>query len=92
MVYRFLRQKRHYGNQDMLKFLKKNGIDVVPYPESFSTRPCSTLNYWLLTVKSDIGWYELGTHSAANCDACVALETINSRKPSEIDNFNYGAF
>ena len=79
---------RHYNNQDMIKYLKENGIDVVPYP-----RPAqggSALQHVKLVAvdgkKVIIGGMNWGTHSCANHDACVAVETRPGYKNSEVDN------
>lgn len=75
---------RHYNNQDMIRFLKQKGIDVVPYPKT------SRLQHIKLMVvdgeKAILGGMNWGTHSAANHDACVALENLPNKKSSEIDN------
>ena len=81
-------KRRHYNNQDMIRFLKTNGIDVVPYP-----RPAqggSALQHVKLVAvdgkKLIIGGMNWGTHSTANHDACVAIETRPENKNSEVDN------
>lgn len=81
-------KRRHYNNQDMIRFLKTNGIDVVPYP-----RPAqggSALQHVKLVAvdgkKLIIGGMNWGTHSTANHDACVAIETRTENKNSEVDN------
>ena len=79
---------RHYGNQDMIKFLKQKGIDVVPYPRS-SQGGSALQHVKLLAVdgkKAIVGGMNWGTHSAANHDACVAIETLPNKKNSEVDN------
>lgn len=72
----------------MIRFLKTNGIDVVPYP-----RPAqggSALQHVKLVAvdgkKLIIGGMNWGTHSTANHDACVAIETRTENKNSEVDN------
>lgn len=79
---------KHYGNQDMIKYLKLNGIDVVPYPRS-SQQGSALQHVKMLAVdgkKVIMGGMNWGTHSAANHDACVAVETLLSKKNSEVDN------
>lgn len=85
------RKVRHYGNQDMIRYLKQNGIDVVPYPKA--SQGGSALQHIKLLVvdgkdgkKAILGGMNWGSHSAANHDACVALETLPKKKNSEIDN------
>lgn len=81
-------KKRHYGNQDMIKFLKRNNIDVVPYPRA-SQQGSALQHIKLLIVdgkKAILGGMNWGSHSAANHDACVALETIDGKTSSEVDN------
>lgn len=79
---------RHYGNQDMIRYLKLNGIDVVPYPRA-SQQGAALQHVKLLAVdgkKVIMGGMNWGTHSAANHDACVAVETLAGKKNSEVDN------
>lgn len=81
-------RNRHYNNQDMIRFLKKRGIDVVPYPRA--SQQGSVLQHIKLLIidgqKAILGGMNWGTHSAANHDACISLETLNSKKGSEVDN------
>ncbi len=79
---------RHYGNQDMIRFLKKNGIDVVPYPRA-GQQGTLIQHIKLLVVdgkKAVLGGMNWGSHSPANHDACVAIETLPSKQNSEVDN------
>jgi len=79
---------KHYANQDMIKFLKQKGIDVVPYPRT-SQQGAALQHVKFVAVdgkKAIIGGMNWGTHSAANHDACVAIETLPSKKNSEVDN------
>lgn len=79
---------KHYGNQDMIRFLKQKGIDVVPYPRS-SQQGANLQHVKLIAVDGNkvlLGGMNWGTHSAANHDACVALETLPGKKSSEVDN------
>ena len=79
---------RHFGNQDMIKYLKERGIDVVPYPRQ--DQQGATLQHIKKLIvdkkKAIIGGMNWGSHSAANHDACVSIEKYNNKKPSEIDN------
>ncbi len=79
---------RHYNNQDMIRYLKTNGIDVVPYPRPAQSG-AALQHVKLVAVdgkKLIIGGMNWGTHSAANHDACVAIETREGNKNSEVDN------
>ncbi len=79
---------RHYNNQDMIKYLKNNGIDVVPYPRA-AQNGAALQHVKLLAVdgkKVILGGMNWGTHSCANHDACVAIETLPKYKNSEVDN------
>ena len=79
---------RHYNNQDMIRYLKLNGIDVVPYPRPAQSG-AALQHVKLVAVdgkKLIIGGMNWGTHSTANHDACVALETRDGYKNSEVDN------
>ena len=79
---------RHYNNQDMIRYLKTNGIDVVPYPRAAQSG-AALQHVKLVAVdgkKLIIGGMNWGTHSAANHDACVAIETRDGYKNSEVDN------
>ncbi|MFA7657872.1 MAG: phospholipase D-like domain-containing protein [Candidatus Gastranaerophilaceae bacterium] len=87
-------RKKHYGNAKMIKFLKENGIDVVPYPRA-AQQGAALQHVKFLAVdgqKAIIGGMNWGTHSIANHDACVALElpTDKNGKPlkenCEVDN------
>lgn len=82
---------KHYGNQDMIRYLKQKGIDVVPYPRA--SQGGSALQHIKLLIvdgkdgkKAILGGMNWGSHSAANHDACIALETLPGKKNSEIDN------
>ena len=79
---------KHFANQDMIKFLKKKGIDVVPYPRA-SQQGAALQHVKLVAVdgkKLIMGGMNWGTHSAANHDACVAIENLPTKKNSEVDN------
>lgn len=77
-------RKKHYNNQAMIIFLKKNGIDVVPAPRD------SILNHDKYMIvdgkKGIIGGMNWGSHSPANHDFCWALETREGKEHSEVDN------
>lgn len=77
-------RKKHYNNQAMIMFLKKNGIDVVPAPRD------SILNHDKYAIidgkKAFIGGMNWGTHSPANHDFCWSLETLEGKENSEVDN------
>jgi phosphatidylserine/phosphatidylglycerophosphate/cardiolipin synthase-like enzyme len=80
--------KRHYGNMKMIKYLKENGIDVVPYPRP-AQGGAGLQHVKMLAVdgkKVILGGMNWGNHSAANHDACVAIETQSKYKNSEVDN------
>lgn len=79
---------RHYNNQDMIRYLRKNDIDVVPYPRA-AQGGAALQHVKLVAVdgkKVIIGGMNWGTHSTANHDACVAIETREGLKNSEVDN------
>jgi len=80
--------KKHYNNMNMIKYLKENGIDVVPYPRA--AQQGATLQHVKLVAVDGkhliIGGMNWGTHSVANHDACVAVETLPNEKHSEVDN------
>lgn len=79
---------RHYNNMDMIKYLKENDIDVVPYPRA-AQGGASLQHVKLVAVdgkKLIIGGMNWGNHSNANHDACIALETLPDKKNSEVDN------
>lgn len=81
-------KERHYNNQDMIRYLKENGIDVVPYPRA-AQGGAALQHVKMLAVdgkKVIIGGMNWGTHSSANHDACVAIETLPDYKHSEVDN------
>lgn len=67
---------RKYANMAMIKKLKENGIDVVPYPRQ--NQQGSVLQHVkMLAVdskKAIIGGMNWGNHSAANHDVCVSVE------------------
>ena len=86
--------RKHYGNADMIKFLKKNGIDVVPYPRA-SQQGAALQHVKMVAVdgkKVILGGMNWGTHSAANHDACVLIETQDKKTHSEVDNIIEGIF
>lgn len=76
-------RKKHYNNQSMIMFLKKNNIDVVPAPRD------SILNhdkYYIVDGnRAMIGGMNWGTHSVANHDFCFAMKRSDGKKNSEID-------
>ena len=81
-------KSRHYNNQDMIRYLKQNNIDVVPYPRA-AQGGAALQHVKLVAVdgkKLIIGGMNWGTHSCANHDACVAIETRPEFKNSEVDN------
>lgn len=74
--------KRHYGNAQMIKFLKEHGIDVVPYPRA-AQQGSALQHVKFLAVdgkKAIIGGMNWGSHSPVNHDACVALELPEDSK------------
>lgn len=79
---------KHYGNQDMIRYLKKHGIDVVPYPRG--AQQGAVLQHVKSVIvdgkKAVVGGMNWGSHSAANHDACIAIETLPKKKASEVDN------
>lgn len=79
---------KHYGNQDMIRFLKEKGIDVVPYPRA--AQQGSNLQHKKLLVVDNktalLGGMNWGTHSAANHDMNVVIERLAKKKNSEVDN------
>lgn len=81
-------KNRHYANADMIKYLKTNGIDVVPYPRA--AQQGTNLQHVKMVVvdgkKVILGGMNWGTHSAANHDSCIAIETQPNLKNSEVDN------
>lgn len=81
-------KKRHFGNMNMIRHLRENGIDVVPYPRP---RQGGALlqHVKFLAVdgkKAVIGGMNWGNHSSANHDACIAIETQKGKRKSEVDN------
>lgn len=80
--------KRHYNNLKMIKYLKENGIDVVPYPRA-AQGGASLQHVKMLAVdgkKVILGGMNWGNHSTANHDACIAIETSPDKQNSEVDN------
>ena len=72
----------------MIKFLKNNNIDVVPYPRA-AQQGANLQHIKLLIVdskKAILGGMNWGSHSAVNHDACIALEKLSDKENSEIDN------
>lgn len=81
-------RERHYNNQDMIRYLKLNGIDVVPYPRA-AQQGAALQHIKMLAIdgkKALLGGMNWGNHSAANHDACIAIETLPKFKNSEVDN------
>ncbi len=84
---------RQYNNIKMVRYLKENGIDVVPYPRA-NQKGANLQHVKMLAVdgeKAIVGGMNWGTHSSANHDCCVALETREYKKgtpykSSEVDN------
>lgn len=79
---------KHFGNQDMIRFLKEKGIDVVPYPKA-SQQGAALQHIKLVIVdgkKALVGGMNWGTHSTANHDGSVAIETLPNKMNSEVDN------
>ena len=80
--------KRHFANMKMIEKLKENNIDVVPYPRPMQGGTVLQ-HVKFLAVDSKkvlLGGMNWGNHSAANHDACVAIETLPKFKSSEVDN------
>ena len=80
--------RKHYNNMDMIKYLKKNDIDVVPYPRA-AQQGATLQHVKMLAVDGRhviIGGMNWGSHSVANHDACVAIETLPGQQNSEVDN------
>lgn len=81
-------KERHYNNEDMIRYLKENGIDVVPYPRA-AQGGAALQHVKMVAVdgkKVIIGGMNWGSHSSANHDACVAIETLPDYRHSEVDN------
>ena len=80
--------RKHFANQDMIKFLKTNNIDVVPYPRA--AQQGSNLQHIKLLIvdgeKAILGGMNWGSHSTVNHDGCVALEKLPGKANSEVDN------
>ncbi len=79
---------RHYGNMHMIRYLKENGIDVVPYPRR-AQQGGNLQHVKFLAVdskKAILGGMNWGNHSPANHDACISIETRDGNKNSEVDN------
>ncbi|EKE04181.1 MAG: hypothetical protein ACD_20C00098G0009 [uncultured bacterium] len=84
----FDHQLKHYNNMRMIKYLKDNNIDVVPYPRRYQGGG-SLQHVKFLAVDSNkviLGGENWGNHSAANHDACVAIKTQPQHEHSEVDN------
>lgn len=81
-------RRKHYNNQDMIVFLKKNGIDVVPAPRQ--AQDGSVLHHDKYVIvdgkRAIMGGMNWGTHSTANHDFCFAFKVVDEGKRSEIDN------
>lgn len=87
-------KRRHYNNANMIRFLKQNNIDVVPAPRA--SQQGSALEHDKLLAIADekgdkgkrvlLGGMNMGTHSAANHDFCVSVESLPGKKSSEVDN------
>ena len=79
---------KHFANKDMIKFLKDKNIDVVPYPRA--SQQGSSLQHIKLVIvdgkKALVGGMNWGTHSSANHDASVAIETLPGKNNGEVDN------
>ncbi|MBQ9688055.1 phosphatidylserine/phosphatidylglycerophosphate/cardiolipin synthase family protein, partial [bacterium] len=79
---------KHFSNQDMIKFLKEKNIDVVPYPKA--SQQGSSLQHIKLVIvdgkKALVGGMNWGTHSTANHDGSVAIETLPNKMNGEVDN------
>ncbi len=77
-------KKKHFNNEDMIVYLKQNGIDVVPAAKE------STLNHDKFVIIDGkeviIGGMNWGTHSPANHDLCFHIIKNNQNKASEVDN------
>lgn len=84
----FGEKARHYNNQDMIRYMKTNGIDVVPSPRQ--NQGGSVIDHWKLAVADGktaiVTGMNLGSHSAANHDFGILIETITETKPSAVDN------
>lgn len=87
-------RRRHYNNAEMIRFLKQNNIDVIPAPRA--SQQGSMLEHDKLLAIVDekgvkgkrvlLGGMNMGTHSAANHDFCVSVESLPNKKSSEVDN------
>jgi phosphatidylserine/phosphatidylglycerophosphate/cardiolipin synthase-like enzyme len=79
---------KHFANKDMIKFLKEKNIDVVPYPKA--SQQGSALQHIKLVIvdgkKALVGGMNWGTHSNANHDGSVAIETLPNKRNGEVDN------
>lgn len=84
---------RRYNNIKMIQYLKANDIDVVPYPKAHQ-QGSNIQHVKFLAVdskKAIIGGMNWGSHSAANHDACIAMEPREYKpghyyKHTEVDN------
>lgn len=87
-------RRRHYNNVEMMRFLKQKGFDVVPAPRAIQGG--SALEHDKLVAIADeasergvsalLGGMNMGSHSAANHDFCVAIDALPNKKHSEVDN------
>lgn len=81
-------KNRFYSNMEMIRELREEGIDVVPYPRSHQ-QGTNLQHVKFLAVdgkKAILGGMNWGNHSPANHDACIAIETRQGAKNSEVDN------
>lgn len=76
-------RKRHYGNQEIIKYLNEKGIDVVFYPKDAMIQHEKVLI--VDGEKAVVGGMNWGNHSCANHDACFAIEKVKG-KNSFVDN------
>lgn len=85
-------KERHYNNQDMVRYMKTNDIDVVPAPRA--NQGGSHLDHIKVLIvgrkdgskKAIVSGMNWGTHSAANHDIGFMMESLPKQKKSEIDN------
>lgn len=81
-------KKRHYNNMEMIKYMKENGIDVVPSPRG--NQGGAVLDHVKVLIadgrRAVVTGMNMGSHSAANHDFGFLIETLPNAKNSEVDN------
>jgi phosphatidylserine/phosphatidylglycerophosphate/cardiolipin synthase-like enzyme len=81
-------KKRHYNNMEMIKYMKENGIDVVPSPRG--NQGGAVLDHVKVLIadgrRAVVTGMNMGSHSAANHDFGFLIEALPNAKHSEVDN------